>query len=162
MIIGTILERIVTDLWPVINNYHNVHHLYVIGRHDGIYPNHRLITEEECKTDQFKKTFADHYRGNNGLISLDDFDGDVLCCDKCPLSLPRRFLFSSWIRLLNAGDRGSVKIKKDEIILFKDSFNDEKHTMDNILSIQLFDGEQIYYNDTCIIGLFVRINVNII
>jgi len=147
---GTILEGIVADLWPIINEYRRVYYLYAIGKHDGVYPNHRLITESELITE--RDIFSDYYKNNKGLGSLDDFDGDVLFCDNRPLSM-----FGSWIRLLNAGSRYSVKITKNEIILFRNSHRHQKeYTIENIVLAKSYVGHD-GYNDVHKIGLFVRI-----
>jgi len=127
--------------------------IFRIGKYDEKYDGYRLITAAECKSSQFVKIFGEHYRKNNGLQSLDDFMGDMLCNDKYPLCITN-INYGSCIRL-----RG-IEIKKNKIIKFKCTHCTENELDNKLEFIGLYDTHVNGYGikeDS--IGLFVPINI---
>ena len=98
------------------------HYVFAFGKPDVKYRGYRIITEEECKSPQLVKLFADEYRKNNGLWSLDEFNADVLCNDKRPLCIKNWY----WIRLNNKN------VNKNTIIQFKVSNGSEDYFMSRV------------------------------
>lgn len=53
---------------------------FAVGKLRESYNGFRLPTPDEIKTEKFKKMFTKNYIANNGIISLDNFVADIICC----------------------------------------------------------------------------------
>ena len=80
-----LLNRVIPDLQLIIREYIRNYPLFVIGKHDTIYSNYRIITENDIKCQSLMKKFVQYYRDNNGLPAIDTFNGAMLCGDNFPL-----------------------------------------------------------------------------
>jgi len=136
------LERI------VLNDKKYDDHVFAFGKPAIKYPGYRIITEKECKLPQMVKLFADEYRKNNGLWSLDEFNADVLCNDKYPLCIENQY----WIRLNNKN------VNKNIFVQFEISNGDKNYFMRHVDEIR---SHRIMFND-CIHNtrLFVSNKIN--
>lgn len=77
---NTLLDKIIIDLWPTIVKYHDVC-LFAFGDYGDDYPGYRAITNKEFSNNNFIEEFSQCYIQNNGLISLDNCLGNMLCCN---------------------------------------------------------------------------------
>jgi len=141
------LERIALDYQKLDGN------IFAFGKPDVKYQGYRIITKKECDSVQFAKLFADQYRKNNGLWSLDEFNVDVLCNDTYPLCIRNGSRNGSWIRL------GDKDVKRNTFVKFKVSFDDENKFMncvDEIISYVDINRSQSHNS-----RLFVSCDVNV-
>jgi len=93
---NTLLNNIVLDLLPIIDVYFNAYQLFAIGNpfakdvgvkptrgsYEIVYGGYRMVTKDDFMSDTFFASFREYYRVHNGLPSLDNFKGGVLCCQK--------------------------------------------------------------------------------
>jgi len=73
----SILNNIVPDLLPIIDEYLKTFPVFAIGykSHDD----YRIVNKHDFKNEKFFTSFVKYYQTNNGLLSLDTFKGKVLC-----------------------------------------------------------------------------------
>jgi len=128
-----------------------------IGKHSKKYEGYRLITSEECISPTFVGRFVEQYQRNNGLLSLDDFFGDVLCNNERPLCIPGRDNLclpgrdnGAWIRF------NSKHITKRSTIKFKTTYDKEDYVDKNLGSICSHPNNTIASVSSKKIGLFIR------
>ena len=79
---GTVLDRIISDLQPLINEYIRTFPLFVIRKHNTLYPNYRIININDVRSEKNMNLLNNYYQKLNGLPSIDSFYGSVLCGDK--------------------------------------------------------------------------------
>ena len=93
--------------------YKSIH--FRIGKYDGEYEGYRMTTADDCNKSTFKYLFKESYLGDDGLLSLDDFVGNVLCNKENPFRIGNSYVNSVWIGLNRENIRKNdvVKIKKN-------------------------------------------------
>lgn len=122
--------------------------IFCFGKIKGIYYGYRLITEQECASPSFVKAFTEYYKKNNGLLSLDNNNADILCNDKHPLCIKGDW----YVRL------GYSEVTKNKIFQFKYSNGTEKQFIKVINSIKSHT-DKIGNSDQWV-GLFVPIETH--
>ena len=85
---NTLLNKIIPDLWPIIEEYFRTFPKFVIGSYDVEYPGYRMIEENDLNHKIFIDELAYFYRTNKGFPSVDDFYGNVLFCRNKILRTP--------------------------------------------------------------------------
>lgn len=68
----SLLDKILPELWPTIIDYYYHNQPFVIGDRDKQYPGFRLITQQECETDDFDILF--HMHLPDGLYAMDNIE----------------------------------------------------------------------------------------
>ena len=150
---NTLLDRIVSDLQPIINEYIKaVNPLFVIGKYKSSYHNYRSVTINDIECKKILIILKKYYEQYNGFPAIDSFDGNILCCDN-DFSLTYACYY---VRCTNENffESDFRSIKMGDNVLFKISFGE-------------IDFEHITYysldipNDIRRIGLYVRSDVSI-
>lgn len=129
--------------------YQSIH--FCIGMYDRTYEGYRMTTSDDCDKSTFKYLFKESYLGSGGLLSLDNFVGNVLCNKGCPFRMGNS-LNRKWIGLNceNIRINDVVKIKKDG------TYNIELDDFDNLVN---YSGHMSLVNKPELrIGLFVPKN----
>lgn len=148
---ATLLNNIITDLRPIIQEYLRTYPLFVIGKHNSSYPGYRMTTKNDIKCDQTMKTFGKYYTVHKGLPAIDSFHGDVLCCDKYSLQCEHRYIRCTFAEEYNI--YGSVYIKLNNIIPFR--ISQPVSLMDNIHYV--YTGSHFHYDTIdCKVGLYIK------
>jgi len=81
IIINTLLEKIVSDLLPIINEYVRSDRLFAIGKYHGSYPGYCLHSDTMIREG---KLLTKYYPQSTKLYVLDDIvniGNNSLCCD---------------------------------------------------------------------------------
>jgi hypothetical protein len=107
--IGTVLDRIIPDLWNDITKYMN--YIFGIGLTLNTYSNYRPITKIEFG--ECKNKFFDYYSANDGLVNLLDKIGTYLYYN---LTIDECYVFSKHgnaidISMVNNGE--PIQIRGD-------------------------------------------------
>lgn len=135
----------INDVMPIINDYHKTFPLFVIGKHSGKYDGYRLVTTEDINNNNFIELFGNSYRMNNGILSLSNFTGDVLCIDKYAAKINGEN-GERWLRTAevvetmtifggNAITKEIGYMEKNKITQLKTSIYDHDYIMQNIGNI---------------------------
>ena len=91
---NTILDLIIPDIWGNIFYYYQSIEPLTIGNFDGEYYGYRLVTNEECKINEFIKLFnsysflkenIDNGSGLYTFISMDNINGSYLWVNNGPV-----------------------------------------------------------------------------
>lgn len=90
--IDTILDQIIPDLWPIINEYCRTQPIFAVGKIWEKYSNYHLITEDDLKNKMIIDSFVEYYKKNKGISSLDDFSGVYVCGDDIDIGMHGRCL----------------------------------------------------------------------
>lgn len=154
----TLLNRVIRDLRPIIREYIRTYPLFVIGKHDTLYPDYRIITENDIKCQSLMKAFVQYYRNNNGLPSIDSFSGSILCGDGFPLFLHIIGCFIRCTDTINFNENVTKYIEIGNIISFRltsRSYEDFK----NKYIEQIRVGEYVYNDKIIGIGLYVKSDI---
>lgn len=139
-IIAELLNDNINDVKPIISDYYKAFPLFVIGIHSYNYDGYRLVTMEDVSNSKFIKLFENSYRMNNGILSLDTFEGDVLCIDKFTVKLDGEY-GENWLRAAdvvesilfgNALTKEMGKMEKNKITQLKTVKYDHNYISENI------------------------------
>ena len=150
---ATILNRIITDMRPIIQEYLHTYPLFVIGKHNSSYPGYRIITENDFECKQTIKTFIKYYKYHKGLPAIDSFNGAVLCCKEYPFYCNLRYIRCTLSDLYEDWD--SFCIISGNVISFKISYPQLLMTsIKNICFSKDTYMDEIKYK----IGLYVKCN----
>jgi len=103
--------------------------VFCFGKLEVEYSGYRLVTAKECESQIFKQRFEREYKKNNGLYSLDNFNGDALCNDTHPLCVDSTW----WVRLRDQD------VKKGSYVLFKHSNGENDSFLKKINTISSHD-----------------------
>jgi len=80
---GTVLSKVVSDMWPIIQTYYDKyydnHYVFAIGKFDGIYEGRRLINKWDIDDIRTMKMLQKYYQKWEGLLMIDDCDTGYLC-----------------------------------------------------------------------------------
>jgi len=115
--IDTALDHIISDIWPIINEYCRTQPIFAVGKIQEKYSNYRLITEDDLRNKIIINLLVEYYKNNKGISSLDDFYGDYVCGDDLDIGINGRCL--QYSHLNNPVCLGApVLIKKFNITSF--------------------------------------------
>lgn len=112
--IDTALNQIISDLWPIINEYYCTQPIFVVGKISGNYPGYRLITEDDLRNKIIINSLVSYYKRNKGISSLDDFCGVYICGNDIDISI-----YGQCLRYEYSYLNEPKCIKKFDIIRFK-------------------------------------------
>lgn len=147
-----LLNDNINDVKPIINDYYKTFPLFIIGIHSYNYDGYRLVTTKDVNNGNFRKLFENSYRMNNGILSLDTFEGDVLCIDKYTVKLNGEY-GENWLRTAdvveaitifggNAFTKEMGKMEKNKIIQLRTVKYDHDYILENIGKITVCECEQ--------------------
>lgn len=145
---NTLLDRILSDLWPIIIQYiEKINTQFYIGKYDTVYEKYRLISQSECMLNIFKHNFKNYYVKTGGLMSLDDIDDlehGYLCCNGYYLDIDGIIINSD-----------TINVRKYELL----RFHDPLITSNNMLRKRLLriNALKKITNDSDKVGLFVKL-----
>lgn len=114
---NTLLNKIIPDLWPIIEEYFRTFPKFVIGSYDVEYPGYRMIEENDLNHKIFIDELAYFYRTNKGFPSVDDFCGNVLFCKNKILGF-----YNCFLRLC-MNDSDNIFISRGSSIFFTTLYN---------------------------------------
>lgn len=143
-----LLNDNINDVKPIIRDYYKAFPLFVIGIHSYNYDGYRLVTAKDVSNSKFIKLFENSYRMNNGILSLDAFEGDILCIDKFTVKLDGEY-GENWLRvadvvesIFGALTKEMGKMEKNKITQLKTVKYDHNYISENIGKITVCDCEE--------------------
>ena len=154
---NTILNRVITDLQPIIQEYIRTFPLFVIGKYDTQYPDYRIINKNDGDNNKFMNALANYYNQYNGLPSIDSFEGAVLCSYDCVFFHHNAF-FVRCTKSQEYNFDDMIFIKLGDIIPFFSGFYSDwssKNIFKDMSKISLVHCEDISRNIR-IMGLYVK------
>lgn len=147
----TLLSNIVLDLLPIIKEYIRIFPIFAIGKYSGSYDDYRLITRNDFDDKNFFETFKKYYYDNVGLLSLDDFDGAVLCGENFSILIEDYYVRCTKSSIFRKNDFHFIE--KGTVIKFRTSIHDSNESFWKFSYIR--NSIEIYpYSYP--VGLFVR------
>lgn len=152
---GTLLNHIILDLRPIINEYIRTFPLFVIGKYDMQYPDYRIVNKNDGNNNKFMNTLANYYNQCNGLPSIDSFEGAILCGYGFAF-IDHNIFFIKCITSDELQYNNNLSIKLHDIIRFNSGWNDS-NVFNNILNISVgnFEGVLAFIRSEKI-GLYAR------
>lgn len=146
----TLLDGIIADLQPIINEYFRTYPKFIIGSYAADYDDYCLVEKTHFDDPSFMKLLQNFYRDNKGFPCIKDFYGNILFGLDFVL-----YYRTCFFRISNENNKPFF-IKKGTITAFVTSFYDSDFILKNIDDICVR-----YPNTNNVIkemGLFVKHN----
>ena len=146
----TLLNRIISDLQPIIKDYYRTYPKFIIGPYTAEYDDYCLIEKTHFDDPSFIKLLQNFYGDNKGFPCIEDFYGNIL------YGLDFILYYQVYFFRMNNENNNALFIEKGTITAFITSVHDCDDILKNIDGICIRYPYMNHINKE--MGLFVKHN----